>query len=302
MPAGLPADSWWSVAVSADGHKLVAGGSIDGSGLNGILCTSTNLGATWTTTGFSGLIFNPRNIACSADGNKLAAIDSINSVIYTSPDFGVTWALSGAPTNGWYAIASSADGNKLAAVAQDYGPPYDGGIYVSTNAGATWTPTSAPFGNWIDIASSADGTKLASVDFTSAVVYTSTDSGLTWTSNSLPSSSLPDYGSSVASSADGNKLVVAHFYVDQTYTNDSGQIYTLQSTPAPVLSLTPAGSNAVVAWTIPSMDFGLQQNSNLATTNWTDMTNPLIVLNVTNLQNQVTVFRTNSSRYYWLVH
>ena len=117
MPAGLPADSWWSVAASANGRKLVAGGSIDDSFPNGILCTSTNSGVTWTTTMFSGLIFNPRNIACSADGNKLAVIDSNNSVIYTSANFGLTWTLSGAPPNGWSAIASSAHGNKLAAVA-----------------------------------------------------------------------------------------------------------------------------------------------------------------------------------------
>jgi hypothetical protein len=70
------------------------------------------------------------------------------------------------------------------------------------------------------------------------------------------------------------------------YPSYSGPIYTSQTTPSPVLNLAASGGNLMLSWLIPSMNFGLQQNSDLTTTNWTDMTS-LPVLNLTNLQNQV---------------
>jgi hypothetical protein len=104
-------------------------------------------------------------------------------------------------------------------------------------------------------------------------IYTSTDSGTTWSATDAPS----NYWASVASSADGNKLVAVV---------SGGGIYTWQNTPSPVLSLTPFGDDVVISWTIPSMSFVLQQNSDLSTTNWTQVTT-LPVLSLTNLQNQV---------------
>jgi len=52
-----------------------------------------------------------------------------------------------------------------------------------------------------------------------------------------------------------------------------------------------------LAWTVPSTNFGLQQSADL--TSWADVTNPP-VLNLTNLQNQVTLAPSNSSRFYRL--
>jgi hypothetical protein len=78
-------------------------------------------------------------------------------------------------------------------------------------------------------------------------------------------------------------------------------IYTSQTTPTPSLSLTPSGSNLVISWTVPSMDFTLQQNSDLSTTNWMDVPTPP-VLNLTNLQNQVIVSPTNGNTFYRLKH
>jgi hypothetical protein len=62
-----------------------------------------------------------------------------------------------------------------------------------------------------------------------------------------------------------------------------------------------AGGGAVISWTIPSMAFTLQQNIDLATTNWTDVPMPP-VLNLTNLQNQVVVSPTNQAGFYRLKH
>jgi hypothetical protein len=124
------------------------------------------------------------------------------------------------------------------------------------------------------------------------LIYTSTNSGTTWISNNVPSESWH----SVASSADGNQLVVAGM-ADQSF--NPGHVYISQTTSSPCLNLTPSSSNLAVAWIIPSTNFVLQQNSDLTTTNWTDVTNPP-VLNLTNLQNEVTFPLTGSNAFYRL--
>jgi hypothetical protein len=168
------------------------------------------------------------------------------------------------------------------------------GIYTSTNSGVTWISNSvSPFGlSWSSVAMSADGTKMVAVvwaggGFVPASIYTSSNSGATWQTNDAPQKTWQ----SVVSSADGGKLVAAVGY--------GGGIYTLQTTPAPQLNLASAGHILTVSWIIPSTNFVLQQNLDLTTTNWTEVTN-LPALNLTNLQNQVTLSPSNSSSFYRL--
>ncbi|HXJ72251.1 MAG TPA: hypothetical protein VNM37_05345 [Candidatus Dormibacteraeota bacterium] len=97
---------------------------------------------------------------------------------------------------------------------------------------------------------------------------------------------------SIASSADGNKLLVSAY---------GGGIYTWQSTPEPGLNISSAGSAFVLSWLIPAMPFVLQENTELTTANWADVTSPP-ALNLTNLQNQVTVLRPVDHRFYRLKH
>jgi hypothetical protein len=160
-----------------------------------------------------------------------------------------------------------------------------GEIYTSTNSGTTWSLTTAPGNPWSSVASSADGVKLVA---TCGSIYTSTDAGATWTSNGAPAMNW----SSVASSVDGGKLVAVA---------NGGGIWTLQSTPAPRLNITPSGGNFVLSWTAPALDFVLQENPDLVTTSWTGVTNTPI-LNLTNLQYQVTVPRPADNRFYRLKH
>jgi photosystem II stability/assembly factor-like uncharacterized protein len=138
---------------------------------------------------------------------------------------GQTWK-AGGPATFWSSVASSADGTKLVATING------NQIYTSANSGATWV---ARAGNllWSSVASSADGTKLvATVGYTTrntagtGQIYTSTDSGQTWTPQA---GSLGNLGwSSVASSADGTKLV-ASVYAGGIYGSaNSGQTWTLQ--------------------------------------------------------------------------
>jgi photosystem II stability/assembly factor-like uncharacterized protein len=276
-----PEGQWPSVASSADGTKLTVAGSF------GPIYTSTNAGATWTTIETTD---DERvSVACSADGTKLALMGN-DAGIYTSTNSGATWTQTTnlpPPQDSVHScIVSSADGSKLAAAV------YGQGIYTSRDSGATWTAISAPPVNWTSVAISADGSKLVGVaggyiyEVTGeGPIYTSTNGGATWVSNSVANAGWL----CVASSADGTRLVA------------SGMpgIYTSQTTPAPQLNITVASGNLLLSWIVPSINFVLQQNSDLTTTNWTPVTN-IPVLNLTNLQNEVSLPQAASNEFYRL--
>ena len=77
-------------------------------------------------------------------------------------------------------------------------------------------------------------------------------------------------------------------------------IYTSQAVPAPQLGVASGPSNAVISWTIPSTNFVLQQNADLTTTNWSNVTNAT-VRNLSALQDQVTVCPSAGYNFYRLV-
>jgi hypothetical protein len=182
---GAPVGTWYAIASSSDGTKLLA--AISG----GAIYFSADSGATWTTT--YSLSTSWRSVACSSDGSKLIAA-AYGGNIYTNSGNG--WAAIGGNGANWTSVAASSDGNKLAAIISG------GAIYTSTNFGAAWTQqTGAPTtGNWQAIASSADGSKLIAAD-NGVGIYVSTNSGVNW---SKPLGGLNWY--SVASSADGSKM------------------------------------------------------------------------------------------------
>jgi hypothetical protein len=311
-----PSLAWNSVASSADGTKLITvvssdhpavlvstnsgiswltnsvtgmpgatvTTSMDGSKLflltDGAFYISTNSGTIWTHITHVGKLNQNSPIACSADGTKLGVAFSSDG-IYTSTNSGDNWKSNnaGAPFPDWSSIASSADGSRLVAGIGGNGGP----IYISTDFGATWI-TNAPRQVWTAMASSADGSKLIAASNNNGTIYTSTNSGVTWISNNVPTL----FWRSVASSADGNKLVAAA---------SNGGIYTLQTIPTPRLNLAFSGAGLALSWIVPSTNFVVQQSSDL--TAWADVTNPP-VLNLTNLQNEVTLTPSNSSGFYRL--
>ncbi len=273
-------------ACSADGRKWIASG-------DGGIYTSTNSGATWTSNNVPNGLW--LCVASSADGTKLVAVETTNLAsyicqIYVSRDSGITWSLTSAPGLTWDSISTSADGTKLvaAATATAY---TSGAIYTSVDSGTNWMPTSAPNNMWDCVASSADGNKLAAAapyDNSAQVsvpLYTSTNAGNTW----ITASSLGKHWRVVVSSADGNKLVA----IDE----NSGGIWTSQTTPAPQLNIAPSSNKLTLAWTVPSTKFVMQQSSDLGS--WTDMTNAP-VLNLTNLQNEVVLPPPGGSVFYRL--
>jgi photosystem II stability/assembly factor-like uncharacterized protein len=264
----LPTAVWTSIASSADGSKLVA------VAWSNLIYTSTDSGATWTSN--STVTDNQafHSATSSADGTKLA-IAAYGGMIYTSTNSGSTWTtVTSVPSTNWEAIASSADGTKLAAIVQS------GLVYTSPDTGATWMSNNLPASQWTSIASSADGNKLAAV--ANGPIYLSTNSGTTWT---LDAGNNYKWGF-VASSADGSKLVglIGTGVENDQVTVSWDGIYSLQTTPAPQLNLTPTNGNLKLSWIVPSTNFVMQQSSDLGS--WTDMTNKP-TLNLTNLHNEV---------------
>lgn len=205
------AQSWISIASSADGLKLLAA---DGSGQ---LYTSGDAGLTWTARA------QPRTwtgVASSVDGSRLVALDASGATggfIYISTDSGVTWTPH-AQAAAWITVASSADGSKLVAAV------FNGQIYTSTDSGVTWTAHDTNR-LWKSVASSADGSKLvAAVD--NGQIYTSADSGITWTARDASRAWF-----SVASSGDGTYLVAAEKGGNLYTSSDSGATWIQRETP-----------------------------------------------------------------------
>jgi hypothetical protein len=185
---------WKAVASSADGTKIVI------AAYEGYLYRSGDSGATWTQ---GGTLQNWVSVASSSDGTKLVAgSNGTGGRICTSSDSGLTWTLQldlGTCEGG---VASSSDGIKLVAAVTD-------GIYTSGDSGATWTRRMSGGG---PVVVSADGTKIYASN------EISSNFGVTWTGGGANQA----WGS-VASSADGTKLVAA-YAGDYGYTY--GYIYT----------------------------------------------------------------------------
>ena len=288
-----PMAYWTSIASSADGTKLVAVAS------SNLIYTTIDSGVTWTSN-TSVMDVQPWHFAVSSADGSILAIAAYQGMIYISTNAGTTWtSVVSVPSTNWEAIVSSADGTKLAAIARS------GLVYTSPDSGATWRSNSLPVGQWTSLASSANGDKLVAAacsdnnDYidSNGPIYISTNSGTTWTLNAGGNSA---WGF-VAASADGSKLVglIGTGVYDGFTTVSWNGIYALQTTPSPQLNLVPSGSNLNVSWIIPSTNFVMQQNSDLTTSNWMDVTN-MPILNLTNLQNEVMLPMAGGNVFYRL--
>ena len=280
----VPSALWYAVASSSDGMKLVAvAGNTDPAGP---IYISTNAGASWLPT--SAPTNHWRSVASSADGTKLIA-GSNSDYLYVSTNSGISWTPSVLPTNKQWQVACSADGNKMVAAYYSGGQGNPGHLFTSTNAGIFWTSNTVISANIDALALSADGNTIVagSEGGHTSDIFVSRDFGVTWTSNLLSSDFFNGYVNFVASSADGGKLIAGTL---------SGLLYISQSVSSPHLEL-KVSNNLDLNWTIPSTNFVLQKSSNLSA--WANVTN-LPTLNLTNLQNQVTLPMTSSNVFYRL--
>jgi hypothetical protein len=214
--------------------------------------------------------------------------------IYTSSDYGATWKAQNSGIQAWQSIASSADGTKLVAVsAGSDGFINNGGlIYTSTDSGVTWILNTNLADNdrawnyeWSSVASSSDGTKVIAAALINMVagtplwgaIYTSTNCGIDWTENDLSTNQNLIEWSSVASSADGAKLVAAAY---GSYIGGGGPIYTSTNAGAswtecntPDFGCISVASSADGAKLVAIADNGPIYTSSDSGTTWTPQTN-----------------------------
>lgn len=277
----------YQLRCSADGMKCVAASPA------GVL-TSTDGGLTWNFNTNRPLIF----ATISADGNTLAG-RHLSGEFFTSTNGGVSWETAAGLPQAYTYFAGSADLRKVVAiVGVRLGPEQNCDyIYTSPDFGATWLRTSLPYGCYFSVVSSADGTKLAAQLPWSAQgtpIYTSTDSGATWTPNLVPGSetwgAVAASMTGMASSADGNLLVALAY---------GAGIHTRRTTPTPILKAQVAGQNLVLSWIVPSMDFVLQESSDMVATDWQDVA-ATPWLNYETLEYQLAVARGPATKFYRL--
>ncbi len=79
-------------------------------------------------------------------------------------------------------------------------------------------------------------------------------------------------------------------------TNLVSPIFEVSLLPA-ALGITPSGASLVLSWPSPPGGFGLQQNSDLTSTNWTAVTN---TPSITNGQNRVILSPVTGNQFYRL--
>lgn len=269
---------WTGLASSGDGSRLAATGGVG-------IFTSIDSGNTWTATSAAENGSGWTSVVSSADGCRLAATTFFDT-IYISTNAGTDWFPTTAPAGVWSSIASSVNSSKLVAATHDNGRygGFPGAIYMSADFGITWTLTGAPRAAWQSVASSADGNIFVAAQ-DNGLIYTSTNSGTTWNAADAPATNWL----AVACSADGGKLFAVA---------NGGGIWTSQTVRSPTLAIVMTNCLGL-SWLIPSANFILQQSTDLTSTNWSSVTNTP-VLNLTNLQNQVTLPAPASSAFYRL--
>jgi hypothetical protein len=197
---------WYGVASSSDGQRLVAVIGTPLGETRGRIYISADAGQTWRATGPSRSF---GGVTSSADGTKLmAAVSYPGGPLYASTNSGRTWRPSG-PWLPWTSVASSADGSKLVASA------YSDFLYTSADAGKHWRRRGSS-DHWTAVASSADGTTMIAVVAGDRMfgnlghLLTSRNSGATWVEQPFEPAGKQQW-SSLASSADGTRLVAADF-------------------------------------------------------------------------------------------
>ncbi|MGZ5269280.1 MAG: WD40/YVTN/BNR-like repeat-containing protein [Ramlibacter sp.] len=204
---------WHWITSNPTGQILLAG---EASG--GLLNTSTDGGATWTTGNSVPGIWISSDM--SADGSRMVAVQyqqqTAGSGMYMSVDKGVTWTqvvspLFTGPGTSFESVTMSADGMHIAAVIQQ------GRLVISNDAGATWTAATMPGVTsqnlaWRSVDSSADGQVIVAVS-QDANAFISTNGGTTFApltvATGTPATQVFENWYRVKTSADGQTIALA---------------------------------------------------------------------------------------------
>ncbi len=197
----------------------------------GYIWISYDGGETWTRKA-SGLGWGV--ISSSRDGLKLVATPAdagSAGYIYNSLDGGSTWAQHpiGTISQNWKTTSSSFNGSVFYLACYDAGSQ----IFRSADSGATWAAINGitpPTNGWGDIVSSSDGNRIETVTSTLAELYTYTFKfdGISW--SSIPHNVGVSFArDTIASSADGQRLITGDQNGNIYISTDGGAVWTLQA-------------------------------------------------------------------------
>ena len=166
--------NWQTVAVSASGQYMTAGGNI------GTIYYSSNYGQTWNSIAVTG---NITSIVISSSGQYQIACAYGSNGIYYSTNFGASWTASNAPTGPqWFQVCMSTSGQFASAC----NAASTNITYYSTNYGITWTAsaTTATTGSFGGITCSASGQYQVAAIAT-GIIYYSSNYGQSWTASNI---------------------------------------------------------------------------------------------------------------------
>jgi len=218
---------------SPDYHYAIAlaqGGSPIYTAAGQTLFKSIDSGQTWAeltnALNLSGTNASFQAIAASPDGKNVVTAGA-GTDVYVSNDFGASWHATGAPYTAfsrWTALWISTDGANLVALDSN-----GAGAIYSTDSGANWQRSAGISGSLRSTLPYASDAQYLFAAAGNGGVYVSQDFGSSW-NNLTPPAGLR-VATSIATSADGNRLVVTDKSGGVYVSQDAGFSWTKTSLP-----------------------------------------------------------------------
>ena len=197
-----------SIAMSSSGQYQISCIYSNGSGTQ----FSNDYGASFSNIGPDG-VSGFSDIAMSASGQYITAVQIKYGSIYTSDNYGASWSKydnSKFPTNNWYSCVCMSASGQYQSVIGNYNN-IDPFIGISSNYGKSWDIVnlvwSVPYYNGLSISISATG-QFQTIASPGNIAFISSNYGLTWIQKSI---STGNNNCRVAMSASGQyQTIVAH--------------------------------------------------------------------------------------------
>ena len=176
-------NNWKSVATSADGKYITAGGINSPAGIY----VSSNYGATWSNPNTATITtLGHIEVCMSTNGQYQYAMfngsSATNYNIYMSSNYGATWSPTTLSSTNFCGICCDSSGQNIFATINVNGVTSTlAGIYKSTNYGSSWSQVYTSASYWFGICCDAYGQIIYAV-VTTSTVYKSINGGTSWAS------------------------------------------------------------------------------------------------------------------------
>ena len=236
QPAGNTDLPWYTISMSSDGTKILAGQ------YDGYLYYSSNSGIGWVVV-FpcgAGLMMNWMTTSMSADGTKMIA-GVYGGRIYMSLNGGSSWfetQPAGNNNKNWKTISMSADGMTIVAGV------YGGELYYTYNGAENWFATNGLGNkNWQTTAVDSNGSMIIA-GVHGGRLYISNDKGINFTETTdIPKGATNRNWVTTSISSDGSTMIAGV---------DGGRLYMTSNSASWWWETMPAGSNNK-SWRTTSM-------------------------------------------------